>query len=232
MRIAVIPARGGSKRIPRKNIRDFNGRPIIAWSIEAAHESGLFDNVIVSTDDDEIAEKARAWGAEIPFLRPNALADDFTGTSSVIAHAVRWYLHNVGPLEQICCIYPTAPLMLSVDLVSGLRILLDSGADFSVAVTAYEFPIQRALRTSSTGRLEMLWPSEYSTRSQDLERVWHDAGQFYWGQTQAWLDQIPLLGPHSVPVPLPSARVQDIDTIEDWTRAEILSQLLRRRPEI
>lgn len=220
MRLAVIPARGGSKRIPRKNIRPFGGVPMIAWSIRAAVESDCFNRIIVSTDDAEIADVARTYGAEAPFVRPAELSDDHTGTIPVIAHAVRWQGESGSMPDQVCCIYATAPFIRPADLRQGLHVLNDSGADYAFSVTSYPFPIQRAVRLTPEGRMTMFQPEHFNTRSQDLEEAWHDAGQFYWGRTEAWLAEMPLFSAGSAPVPLPRHRVQDIDTPEDWQRAE------------
>jgi len=220
MRLAVIPARGGSKRIPRKNIRPFGGLPMIAWSIRAAADSGCFDRIIVSTDDAEIAEVATRHGAEVPFMRPAELSDDHTGTVPVIAHAVRWQQGEGRPARQVCCIYATAPFLQPTDLRRGLKVLDDSRADFAFSVTRYAFPIQRAIRVDASQRVEMFQPDQFNTRSQDLEEAWHDAGQFYWGQAEAWLSAKPIFGRDSAAVPLPRHLVQDIDTPEDWERAE------------
>lgn len=220
MRLAVIPARGGSKRIPRKNIKTFGGRPMIAWSIAAAQECGLFDRIIVSTDDPEIASAAKEHGAEVPFMRPAALSDDFTGTIPVIAHATAWQSANGVAATQVCCIYATAPFIRPADLQTGLAILQETGADFAFSVTSYAALIQRALRVREDRRLEMFDPAQFNARSQDLEEAWHDAGQFYWGRAEAWLAEKPLFGPHAAPVMLPRYRVQDIDTPDDWVRAE------------
>lgn len=222
MRLAVIPARGGSKRIPRKNIKIFGGKPMIAWSIEAALQSSCFDRVIVSTDDVEIAEVARAYGAEVPFMRPAELSDDNTATAPVIAHAIAWHNSYDKQVDAVCCIYATAPFVSARNLQQGLQILQDSGADFAFSVTSYSFPIQRAIRITSNQRVEMFQPEHFSTRSQDLEEAWHDAGQFYWGTANAWLAQKPLFSHDSAPVLLPRHRVQDIDTLEDWARAELM----------
>lgn len=227
MRLAVIPARGGSKRIPRKNIRPFGGQPMMSWSIATALESGLFDRVIVSTDDDEIAEVARGAGAEVPFLRPAELSDDHTGTGPVVAHAVAWQSAHGALAEEVCCIYATAPFIEVDDLRRGLDILRESGADFAFSVTRYAAPIQRALRIRADHRVEMFDPGQFLTRSQDLEEAWHDAAQFYWGRARAWLEGKPLFGPHAAPVVLPRHRVQDIDTPEDWDRAELLLRAQR-----
>lgn len=222
MKIAVIPARGGSKRIPRKNILAFGGKPMIAWSIEAALQSGCFEQVIVSTDDDEIKSVALEYGASVPFKRPAELSNDYVGTVPVIQHAAEWLVQNKVRPTHICCLYATAPFVTAEDLRKGAEILIQADADCSYAfsVTSYAFPIQRALRLTQTGRIGMVYPEHYETRSQDLEEAYHDAGQFYWGTTEAWLEAKPLFTSDSLPVQLPRHRVQDIDTLEDWQRAE------------
>jgi pseudaminic acid cytidylyltransferase len=229
MRLAVIPARGGSKRIPRKNIKSFCGKPMIAWSIEAARASGCFDRIIVSTDDAEIAKVATSAGAEAPFLRPKELSDDHTGTLPVIAHAIRWFAEAGFDPTEICCVYATAPFVQPQDLVQGLERLLASGGDYAFSACAYPFPIQRAFRLTATGGAEMANPGEFKTRSQDLEEFFHDAGQFYWGRAEAWLEERPVFSPVSQPIILPRDRVEDIDTPEDWRRAEWLFEALRAR---
>lgn len=228
MNLAVIPARGGSKRVPRKNVKTFCGKPMIAWSIEAALESGCFDRVIVSTDDDEIAEVAVAHGAEVPFRRPAELADDFTPTVPVVAHAIRWQ-QQIAPVKRACCLYATAPFIRPEDLRAALSLLDDTGADFAFSATTYGFPIQRAIRVDEGGRVSMFQPEHLATRSQDLEEAWHDAGQFYWGRTDAWLAGRPIFAAGSVVLPLPRERVQDIDTIEDWERAELIFSAIQAR---
>ncbi len=232
MKLCVIPARGGSKRIPRKNIRLFAGRPIIAWSIQAALETGLFDRVMVSTDDEEIAEVARAHGAEIPFLRPRELADDHTGTNTVAKQAISWHGEQGMPVEIACCLYATAPFVRVGDLREGHDRLLASGKSFVFSVTSFPFPIQRALRINLRGEVEAMYPEYRATRSQDLEPAWHDAGQFYWGRAEAFLNDEILFSPASLPVILPRYRVQDIDTEEDWQRAELMFKILRREGEL
>lgn len=222
MRLAVIPARGGSKRIPRKNIKLFGGKPIIAWSISAALQSGCFDRVIVSTDDPEISEVAKAYGAEVPFIRPLELSDDHTGTIPVIAHAISWQNDHGQHVSEACCIYATAPFVQFKDIQRGLHTLLSSDADYAFSVTRYAFPIQRAIRITQNQRIEMFQPVHLNTRSQDLEEAWHDAGQFYWGKARPWLTNQPLFGSGAAPVPLPLHRVQDIDTLEDWVHAELM----------
>ncbi len=222
MHIAVIPARGGSKRIPRKNIRLFCGKPIIAWVIDEARNSQCFDKIVVSTDDDEIAKVAISCVAEVPFMRPQKLSDDHTGTSPVMAHAIRTLQQQGIPVELACCIYATAPFIQGDDLRRGRRELESSGADYAFSVTRYEFPIQRAIRIGPSGRVEMFYPEYFNTRSQDLEMAYHDAAQFYWGRAEAWLCGKVIFSSGAVPVLLPSDRVQDIDTMEDWARAELM----------
>lgn len=227
MRLLVIPARGGSKRIPRKNIKEFCGKPMIAWSIDAARLSGCFDRIVVSTDDAEIADVARTFGAEVPFKRPAELSDDHTGTIPVIAHAIDWMNRNEGTVEVACCLYATAPFVRSQDLRNGFEKLKQSGADYAFSVTSFPFPIQRAIRITADQRVEMFTPGHFNTRSQDLEEAFHDAGQFYWGRADAWLAGKPLFSHDAAPVLLPRHRVQDIDTAEDWERAEWLFKAMQ-----
>lgn len=200
---------------------------MIAWSIEAARESGCFDRIIVSTDDDEIAETAAKYGAEIPFMRPAELSDDHTGTLAVIAHAIDWHSSNDQKPAKVCCIYATAPFVQPDDLARGLAMLEANACDYVFSATSYPFPIQRAFRLTSSGRAEMADPEQFSTRSQDLEEFYHDAGQFYWGGAAAWLELKPIFSNDAVPMILPRYRVEDIDTPEDWKRAEWLFKALR-----
>ena len=227
MKVAIIPARGGSKRIPRKNVKVFCGKPMIVWSIEAALESGCFDRVIVSTDDEDIASTARLIGAETPFIRPSEISDDHTGTLPVIAHAIRWLNNNQASVDLACCLYATAPFVRSEDLRHGQNVIQQNDLDYAFSVTSYAFPIQRAIRITRNRGIEMFQPENFNTRSQDLEEAWHDAGQFYWGRADAWLEERPIFGPQSEPVILPRHRVQDIDTEEDWTRAEWLFKAMQ-----
>ncbi|MGA8170041.1 MAG: pseudaminic acid cytidylyltransferase [Methylocystis sp.] len=226
MKLAVIPARGGSKRIPRKNIKPFCGKPMMAWSIAAALDSGCFDRVIVSTDDDEIADVAKQYGAEVPFMRPAALSDDRTGTIPVIGHAIEWFNRHGAPPELACCIYATAPFVTAADLRRGLDTLNAAGSDYAFSVTTFPSPIQRAFRITAAGRIEMFQPELFNMRSQDLEEAFHDAGQFYWGRSSAWLAGDIVFGPSAAPVILPRHRVQDIDTDEDWRMAEYLFRVI------
>lgn len=229
MRLAVIPARGGSKRIPRKNIKRFGGQPIIAWAIQAAQQSQCFDRIIVSTDDAEIAEIAKAYGAEVPFMRPAELSGDHVATTPVIAHAVEWQNQHGEKVSEACCIYPTSPFMRAKDLVLGLQTLVDTGASYAFSVATYAYPIQRALRATNNQRLAMVQPEYYGKRTQDLEPTWHDAGQFYWGTATAWLNNEILFGEASTPVVLPRHLVHDLDTMEDWEEAEIFWEYFKQR---
>ncbi|MCA1529375.1 MULTISPECIES: pseudaminic acid cytidylyltransferase [Bradyrhizobium] len=228
MRIAVIPARGGSKRIPRKNIRPFCGKPIISYSIDAARQSGLFDEVIVSTDDEEIAAVARQCGATTPFVRPKEISDDFTGTNAVVKHAVAWFIERGGEISHACCIYATAPLIQSRYLREGHDALSGSDAAFAFSVTSYAFPIQRAVRITTAGRVDAIHPEHRMTRSQDLEPAYHDAGQFYWGTAAAFLEDLPLFSDRSIGIVLPRMYVQDVDTLEDWEQAEYMFRAINR----
>lgn len=227
--IAVIPARGGSKRIPRKNIKEFCGKPIIAWSIEAAKTSELFDRIIVSTDDAEIAEVAKRWGAEVPFMRPDELADDYAGTTEVIAHATQWALNQGLAVVAVCCIYATSPFVQVADLKRGWQALESGDWQYAFTVTDYAAPIFRSFKETDAGGIEMFFPEHFATRSQDLPNALHDAGQFYWGRPAAWLHNLRIFDRHSKPVVIPRWRVQDIDTPEDWERAEILAPIIMGR---
>lgn len=229
MRLAVIPARGGSKRIPRKNIRLFCGKPIIAWSIEAALKSECFDKIIVSTDDEKITEIARQYGAEVPFYRPLELSNDYIGTIPVVHHAIDWFGKLDIIFDEVCCIYATAPFLTPQDIQEGLRLLLSNDCDYVFSVTRFQFPIQRAIKINDTGRVEMFQPEHFNTRSQDLEEAYHDAGQFYWGIAEAWKEERIVFSNRAIPYILPHYRVQDIDTFEDWVRAEQLFKIIQQK---
>jgi pseudaminic acid cytidylyltransferase len=224
--LCIIPARGGSKRIPRKNIRSFRGKPIIAWSIEAALESGLFERVVVSTDHEEIGDVARSYGAEVPFIRPASLSDDHTPLRPVINHALRTCQSLFGRTDYACVVSATAPLLNASDLRSGLEHLRAAkGKKFSIAVTGYPHPVQRALIFSQDGTLVPLMPEYRASRSQDLPAVYHDAGQFYWGKWDAFLSGLKMISEHGIGFEIPRWRAQDIDNEEDWHLAELLHQL-------
>lgn len=227
MIVAIIPARGGSKRIPRKNIKHFAGKPMISYPIRMAIKTELFDRIIVSTDDEEIAGIAHRYGAETPFMRPKALADDITDTDAVVRHAIEWLNTNEGPVRYACCIYATTPFIQSRYIREGFLKLENSNESFAFAVTSFPFPIKRALKISKD-KVEMFWPEHYRTRSQDLEAAFHDAGQFYWGRANAFLSGVELFSERSIPVVLPRYFAQDIDTPEDWSFAEIMFQVLNK----
>lgn len=229
MRLAIIPARGGSKRIPRKNIKAFHGKPMIAWPILAAIESKCFDRIIVSTDDKEIAEVAESYGAEVPFIRPQELSDDHTGTVPVIVHAIEWQNLHGETTHEVCCIYATAAFIEACELQRGLQVLKSTKANYAFTVTSYPAPIQRALRITTEKRIVMIQPEHYKTRSQDLESTWHDAGQFYWGKAASWLTRQPIFSGDAAPIILPRYTVHDLDTIEDWEEAEILFNYIHSR---
>lgn len=226
--VAIIPARGGSKRIPRKNVKDFCGKPMIAWSIEAALQSNCFDQVLVSTDDQEIAEIARSYGAVSPFMRPQELSDDHTPTAAVVRHAVEWFKHREIFPGSICCIYATAPFVAADDIRNSYLMLKSQRSDYVLPVTSFPFPIQRALHIEEDQLLRMMTPQFFSTRSQDLDEAYHDAGQFCWGTSESWLEGKPVFEARTLPLIIPRHRVQDIDTEEDWLRAELLFKALGR----
>ncbi|MGE4239653.1 pseudaminic acid cytidylyltransferase [Ramlibacter sp.] len=225
MNIAVIPARGGSKRIPRKNIRPFAGKPMLAWAVDTAIRSSLFAHVIVSTDDEEIASLARAHGAETPFVRPANLADDHTPTVPVIAHAVDFCRRAGWDVEYACCIYPATPLLKATDLLAAYELLRERQADFVYPVTEYPHPIQRAMRRTDTGQMQFIDPGAELTRTQDLEKSYHDCGQFYWGRASAWLEG-KRMHTAGIGMPIPHWRVVDIDSEDDWHRAELMFRAL------
>ena len=226
MNLAIIPARGGSKRIPRKNIRPFAGKPMIAYAIEAALGCEAIERVMVSTDDDEIAQIAIDFGAEVPFRRPPELADDFTPTVPVIAHAIAACRDLGWSVERACCIYPGVPLIRTQDLADALA-LLDAHGSAGYTFPVAEFPsaIQRALRLAPDGALAPFDPEHVTTRTQDLEPGYYDAGQFYWGAAETWLSG-QAIHPNGRAIVLPGWRVVDIDTPEDWDRAERLYRSL------
>jgi len=225
MNIAVIPARGGSKRIPRKNIREFAGKPMISYAITAAKQSGLFEHVIVSTDDQEIAKLAERWGAEIPFMRPKELSDDHTATAPVIAHAITESRRQGWQAEYVCCIYPAVPFLQVDDLIDSLQQLKQGDIPFSFPVTEFESAIQRALKRDGDGRLKPFYPEYELTRTQDLEKAYYDAGQFYWGKADDWM-QNPKIHSQGMGYVIPNWRVVDIDTPDDWKRAELTYEVL------
>lgn len=224
--VAIITARGGSKRIPKKNIRPFCGKPIIEYSIHTALESGLFDEVMVSTDDAEIAEVARKAGASIPFFRSAENSNDFAGTAEVICEVINTYAANGRAFEQGCCIYPTAPFINTEVLKNSYQLFKDNNFDVVFPAIKYSYPIQRSLRVLPGEKAEMLWPENYPKRSQDLEPVYHDVGQFYWFNAEKMLEKKKLFTDHTGVVKISELMAQDIDNEEDWKLAEIKYQLL------
>ena len=225
MRVAVIRARGGSKRFPRKNVRQFCGRPIIAWTIAALSESGCFARIVLSTDDDEIARTGHELGVEVPFRRPRELSEDCTPTLPVMAHAVRHLLDSGWEPDLVCCAYATAPMLNPEDLRRAMHVLGESGADYVFSCTTFAFPIMRALKVDARGGVEPMFPAAIEMRSQDLSEAIHDAGQFYWGRSEAFVREQDIFSPNSRPYMIPRYRVQDIDTEEDWQRAERLFRI-------
>ena len=228
MNVAIIPARGGSKRIPRKNIKLFCGKPMIAWPIIRAKESGLFDSIIVSTDDEEIAQISKFYGAEVPFKRSPELSDDYTGTIDVVANAVSWMKNQGWALDLVCCIYATSIFFKSSDIKKGYNAIREKKWSYSFSVTSFDYPIFRSIKKRSDGGVEMFYPEYFESRSQDLPKALHDAAQFYWGKPDSWLKNIKLFEKKSFPVELPNWRVQDIDDQNDWKRAEILFNYLNQ----
>lgn len=228
MKIAIIPARGGSKRIPRKNIKPFAGRPMISYAIDAARQSRLFDRVLVSTDDAEIAAVALEFGAEVPFERPQNLADDQTPTVPVIAHAIE-FCRNAGcDVSFACCIYPCVPFIDVGDMIATLEQLENSETDYSFPIAEFPSAVQRSFRRSPQGQVIPLFPENQLTRTQDLEQAYYDVGQFYWGSVRAWLsnNRIHSSGTGFI---IPRWRAVDIDVLEDWHLAELLFEALSKR---
>jgi len=225
--VCIIPARGGSKRIPYKNIKKFHGKPLIAYTIEVAKNSNLFSKIVVSTDDKKIANISIQYGAEV-INRPKELSDDFTGTDEVINHAIEYLKKEGHNFNFVCTIYPTAPLLQKKYLIQGLQTLQDSDVKYSFSATSMPFPIQRTFKINDNGRCEMFTPEHYNTRSQDLEVAYQDAGQFYWENITKRTNEI-VFGKDSIPIILPRYLVQDIDTLEDWERAEILYQVIKEQ---
>ena len=228
MNIAIIPARGRSKRIPYKNIYSFHGQPLIAYSIKAAIDSKVFDRIIVSTDDNEISIISKEYGAEIPFLRPNELASDMVGIHEVISHTIKWLQDDGCSFSNVCCISATAPFLKPNDLVSSLDLLISSNLSYVLSATEYTFPIQRSFKMKQNKTVKLFFPEHYHSRSQDLEKSYHDAGQFYWGTVNTWMMEKDIYTDKTAPYLLPAWRVQDIDTYDDLKHAEILYEIIER----
>ena len=226
--LAIIPARGGSKRIPRKNIKNFLGAPILAYTVRAALDAGCFDEVMVSTDDVEIAEIAQKAGALVPFLRTAETAGDLPGLADVVAEVLAAYFSKGIEYDYCCCLLPTAPFLTANRLKQGLVTLVNSKVDAVLSVVRFDYPIQRALVIRDE-QISMLWPENYSKRSQDLEVTYHDAGQFYWFSTKSFFSQKTLFMKTMVPMILSDSEVQDIDTEDDWNAAELKFQILKQQ---
>jgi len=227
-RAAIITARGGSKRIPGKNIREFCGKPIMAYSIEAALGAGVFDTVMVSTDSAEIARIAGQYGAEVPFFRSEAASGDFAVTYEVLKEVLGEYEKRGQHFDSVCCIYPTAPFITSERLKSAMELLAETGADCVLPVVRFSFPPQRGV-VLEDGYLKFRWPENRYTRSQDLEPFYHDVGQFYCLDTGSFAEQNTLVMERTVPIFLSEIEVQDIDTEEDWKLAEVKYRILQER---
>ena len=222
MNIAIIPARGGSKRIPRKNIKLFHGLPVIAYAIKAALESGVFDEIFVSTDDEEIAQVAISFGARIPWIRPKDLSDDHATTLSVIQHAVKKLELDLKALENVCCIYPATPLLKSSFLVEGLKILQTSDWDYVVSAVRVETPPERFFSLGGAKEIQMHFPEYEEKRTQDFSTTYQDAGQFYWGKKFSWGSGMPVFSSTSTIIEIPREFSIDVDTLDDWRLAERL----------
>ena len=220
--LAIIPARGGSKRIPKKNIKEFCGKPMIGWPLSVLNDGDIVDEIIVSTDSEEIAKVAKNLGAKIPFMRPSELADDFTGTAAVVKHAVEWYLENIGSVEYVLTVYPTAVFLSHKDIEAAFNMLQAPDLEIVFSGTEYPFPIQRAVYLDEQQRVTLFQPEHYSSRSQDLVKAYHDAGQFYFAKLSAVLNNISAFSKASRMLVLPRHRVVDIDTMEDFEVAEWL----------
>ena len=220
--IAIITARGGSKRIPRKNVKLFCGKPIITYSIEAALRSGLFEEVMVSTEDEEIARIAREAGAQVPFMRSSESAGDYASTDDVLLEVLAAYKERGREFDSFCCLYPTAPFVTAEKLRTAMG-LLDK-ADSVMPVVPFSFPPQRCMVLNGEGELRMKWPEHAKTRSQDLEPYYHDCGQFYCCRTAPFLECKTTDLPHMVPMIMSELEVQDIDNPDDWEIAELKYQ--------
>ncbi|MBN2572862.1 MAG: pseudaminic acid cytidylyltransferase [Ignavibacteriales bacterium] len=226
--IAIIPARGGSKRIPRKNIKDFLGKPIIAYSIEAALGSEIFDEVMVSTDDTEIAEIAKKYGASVPFFRSIENSNDYATTSLVLIEVLNQYQKINRNFDYLCCIYPTALFVNKCKIQEAFKIMLEKESDSIIPVVKFSYPVQRSFRLNKNGILEYIWTENIAKRSQDLEPIYHDAGQFYWCKVKSFLKDKTVITKNNFPFILEQTEVQDIDTEEDWKIAELKYKILHK----
>ncbi len=226
MKIAIIPARGGSKRIKRKNIKDFYGTPMIARAIKTAINSEIFDEVIVSTDDEEIMRISEKFGARIPFKRPENISDDFTITSTVIKHALQECYSNNNKIEAVCCIYPTSPFLIKQDLIKSFNMFKDGSWEYVFSSTNFPSSIFRSFSFNSDLSIRMFDKENYKKRTQDFPEAYYDAAQFYWASHETWLNEKPIFTKRSTALNLPRWRVLDIDTMEDWENAEIFAPVI------
>ena len=227
MNVVVIPARGGSNRIKKKNIREFCGKPMIAWPIEILKRSKIFDHVIISTDSREIAEVSKSFGAEVPFIRPAELSDDFSGIPDVMEHAVKWMRNNDLEPSAVCCVYPTSVFLKDGDLLEGLNELKKGKWHYVFSVTNFSYPIFRSFKRHCDGGVEMFFPKNFNYRSQDLPEALHDAALFYWGKPEAWVKKYNILDRYSYPITIPNWRVKDIDTEDDLIHAEQMFRIFK-----
>lgn len=220
--LAIIPARGGSKRIPRKNVKPFLGKPILAYSIEAALATGLFDEVMVSTDDEEIADVARQYGAKVPFMRSAGTSNDFATTADVLNEVIAKYKEQRQEFDNFCCIYATAPMVQSKDIIFAFERLSNSKFTVVYPVVSFSYPIWRCLDLAEDGTMTRHWPKYENSRSQDLPKEYHDTGTFYWYKTKEWLKGNSIVGG----IEVDETTIQDIDTETDWKIAEMKYKLL------
>jgi pseudaminic acid cytidylyltransferase len=227
MKIAVIPARGGSKRIPRKNIKMFDGFPMIGYAIKVALASKLFDKVIVSTDDDEISQIARSCGALVPFKRPAELSDDQTVTVPVIGHAVDWTIQQGNHIEAACCIYPCVPFLSIEDLINSYNFFNQIKAEYVYPVIEFQTSPWHAMILPETGPMRFIYPEYELTRTQDLPKCYVDAGLFYWGRASSWTNGLRMHS-NGYGYVIDNKNVVDIDTVEDWKRAELISRIMEK----
>ena len=227
MFIAVIPARGGSKRISKKNIKKFAGTPAISRAIKAAKKTKLFDRIIVSTDDHKIASISKKYNAEIPFIRPSKLADDKTIVSKVVAHAIKWLHSKKQYPKEVCCIFPTAVFVKDKDIIKAYKIFKTGKWNFVFSATTFAHTFERSFYKKKNNSVKMLFPKRYKKRTQDFKTMYYDAGQFYWGKTEAWLKNKPVFDKSSTIINIPTWRAHDIDTLDDWKRAEIYSKYIK-----
>ena len=232
MIVCIIPARGGSKRIKKKNIKLFNQKPIISYSIKKAFQSNCFDRIICSTDSKAIASIAKEYRAETPFLRPLKISDDKTPITSVVAHAIDYLKKKGDKIDIVCCIFPTAPLMKVKDIQQSFKTIKKNKIDYCFSATKYSFPIQRSIKIRKDKKCEMFYPEMFYKRSQDLQEAYHDAGQFYWGKADTWLNHKLIFSTKSFPYVIPNFRVQDIDTHEDWKNLELKYKILKKNGEL